>query len=315
MNLKKVSLIMDEIIKLREVTKIYNRNEVVSNVSMDIKRGQIYGFLGPNGAGKTTIMKMLLNLVKPTTGIIEVFGETLNTSSCYYLKRIGNIIEYPIFYDKFSVMENLRLHCEYMGFYDYKEIDEVLKLVHLDKTGSKPVAEFSLGMKQRLGIARALITKPELLILDEPINGLDPMGIKEMRELFLKIKKQYNTTILISSHIITEIEQIADVIGIINNGKIIKEVTMKDVRKENLQYIEIQVDDLKKAVTILDSKFRTNNFKVISDSGIRIYDETISPKNLCRELVLSGVNVYGVTSKSDNLEDYFMNLINGGIQQ
>ncbi|WFR58508.1 ABC transporter ATP-binding protein [Anaerocolumna sp. AGMB13025] len=306
---------MEEIIKLREVTKTYNQNEVVRNVSMDIKRGQIYGFLGPNGAGKTTIMKMILNLVKPTSGIIEVFGEVLNTSSCSYLKRIGNIIEYPVFYDKLTVMENLKLHCDYMGFYDYKEIDEVLKLVHLDKIGPKPVTEFSLGMKQRLGIARALLTNPELLILDEPINGLDPMGIKEMRELFLKIKKQYNTTILISSHIITEIEQIADMIGVINNGKIIKEVTMKDIQKENLQYIEISVGDQKKAVTVLDSKFQTSNFKVVSDNSIRIYEENISQKDLCKELILSGVNVYGITSKSDNLEDYFMNLINGGIEQ
>ncbi|MGB8451973.1 MAG: ABC transporter ATP-binding protein [Anaerocolumna sp.] len=303
---------MDNIIKLRDVTKKYGHNEVVSNVSMDIKKGQIYGFLGPNGAGKTTIMKMILNLVKPTSGIIEVFGEVLNMTSCSYLKRIGNIIEYPIFYDNLTVMENLRLHCEYMGFYDYKEIDKVLGLVHLDKVDKKPVTEFSLGMKQRLGIARAMITKPELLILDEPINGLDPMGIKEVRELLLKIKKQYNTTILISSHIITEIEQVADVIGIINNGKFMKEVSMKEVRKENLQYLEVQVDNLKKAVTLLDSKYRTNNFKVISDSSLRIYDETITQMDLCRELLLSGITVYGVTSKSDNLEDYFINLINGG---
>lgn len=170
-------------------------------------------------------------------------------------------------------------------------------------------------MKQRLGIARAMITKPELLILDEPINGLDPMGIKEVRELLLKIKKQYNTTILISSHIITEIEQMADVIGIIDSGKFIKEVTMEDVQKENLQYLEILVDNLKKAVALLDMKFNTKNFKVVSDNSIRIYAENISQKDLCKELVLSGVNVYGVTSKSDNLEDYFINLINGGMNQ
>ncbi|WMJ86515.1 ABC transporter ATP-binding protein [Anaerocolumna sp. MB42-C2] len=306
---------MDDMIKLQEVTKKYKYNEVVSNVSMSVKKGQIYGFLGPNGAGKTTIMKMILNLVKPTSGIIEVFGDILNETSYTYLKKIGNIIEYPVFYDKLTVRDNLRLHCEYMGFYDYKEIDKVLELVHLDKAGKKPVTEFSLGMKQRLGIARAMITNPELLILDEPINGLDPMGIKEMRELFLKIKKQYNTTILISSHIITEIEQVADVIGIINNGKFVKEVTMEEIKKENLQYLEVQVDNLKKAATLLDSRFNTNNYKVVSDSGIRIYDETVTQKDLCKELVLAGVNVYGVTSKSDNLEDYFMNLINGGIQQ
>jgi ABC-2 type transport system ATP-binding protein len=306
---------MDSIIKLQEVTKKYTKEVVVSNVSMDIKKGQIYGFLGPNGAGKTTIMKMILNLVKPTSGIIEVMGEVLNMTSCSYLKRIGNIIEYPIFYDKLTVMENLKLHCEYMGFYDYKEIDKVLELVHLDKVGKKPVTEFSLGMKQRLGIARAMITKPELLILDEPINGLDPMGIKEVRELLLKINKNYNTTILISSHIISEIEQVADVIGIINNGKFIKEVALAEVQTENLQYLEVQVNDLKKAVTVLDTKFNTNNFKVVSDSGIRIYDENIKQMDICKELVLAGVSVYGVTSKSDSLEDYFINMINGGTNQ
>ena len=191
---------------------------------MHVKKGEIYGFLGSNGAGKTTIMKMITNLIKPTSGSIEIFGETLTHNSYDVLKRMGTIIEYPIFYEKLTAKEILDLHCEYMGYYDKKEIDYVLDLVKLTNTGEKPVKDFSLGMKQRLGIARAIITKPELLILDEPINGLDPIGIKEIRELLKMLCKEYGITIIISSHILGEIEQIADTIGIIHNGRLIREL-------------------------------------------------------------------------------------------
>ena len=200
---------------------------------MHVKKGEIYGFLGPNGAGKTTIMKMLTNLIKPTSGDIEIFGDKLTDTSYEVLKRMGTIIEYPIFYEKLTAKENLLLHCEYMGYYNKEAIDQALQLVYLTNIEDKPVKDFSLGMKQRLGIARAIMTKPELLILDEPINGLDPIGIKEMRDLFKMLCKEYGITILISSHILAEIEQIADTIGIINNGRLVEEISMENINRNS----------------------------------------------------------------------------------
>jgi ABC-2 type transport system ATP-binding protein len=218
------------ILQARNLTKVYQGYEVVSEVNMNIKAGEIYGFLGPNGAGKTTIMKMMTNLIKPTSGEVVLFGQKVTNDSFGLLRRVGSIIEYPIFYDHLTAQENLELHCEYMGSSNRLSVQEVLDLVNLHRIEKKAVKEFSLGMKQRLGIARAMITKPELLILDEPINGLDPIGIKEIRDLFRKLCEEHNTTLLISSHILGEIEQIADTVGVIRDGKLLEEVSMDTLR-------------------------------------------------------------------------------------
>lgn len=191
---------MSYILRTNSLIKAFDNEEVVSNVSMNIKKGEIYGFLGPNGAGKTTVMRMITNLIKPTSGEIELFGEKLTDTSYEVLKRIGSIIEYPVFYDKLTGRENLELHLEYMGYHDIRAIDKSLELLNLKNIDKKLVKDFSLGMKQRLGIARAISTKPELLILDEPINGLDPIGIKEIRDLLKMLCKEYGITIFISSH-------------------------------------------------------------------------------------------------------------------
>lgn len=303
---------MENIIQLKNVSKSYKGKEVIRNVSMDIKGGQIYGFLGPNGAGKTTIMKMILNLVKPDTGTIEVFGEMIGADSYQYLKRIGSIVEYPVFYNHLTAYENLKLHCEYLGYYDYAKIGETLALVELTGIEDKHINEFSLGMKQRLGIARAMLTNPQLLILDEPINGLDPIGIRQMRELLLRLKREFNTSILISSHIITEIEQLADTIGVINDGILLREVTLDEIRAAAVQYMNIQVDDTEKALAVLDLEFGGINLKVIDTDKIRIYNDKITKDQISRQLILSGVNIYEMTVASDSLEDYFFDMINGG---
>ncbi len=237
---------MTYILKTNQLTKSFKGKEVVSEVNMHVRKGEIYGFLGPNGAGKTTIMKMLTNLIKPTSGEIEIFGEKLTNTSFEVLKRMGTIIEYPIFYDQLTARENLSLHCEYMGYYDNEAITQALELVKLHNIEGKKVKDFSLGMKQRLGIARAISTKPELLVLDEPINGLDPIGIKELRDLFKILCKDYGITLLISSHILAEMEQMSDTIGIIQNGKLIKEVSMKSINGKQTEYIEVQVQNIKK---------------------------------------------------------------------
>jgi ABC-2 type transport system ATP-binding protein len=303
---------MSYIIKTNQLTKAFKGKEVVSNVNMKVKKGEIYGFLGPNGAGKTTIMKMLTNLVKPTSGEIEIFGEKLTNTSYEVLKRMGSIIEYPVFYDRLTARENLELHCEYMGYYDKKAIDAALDLVKLKNIEDKSVKDFSLGMKQRLGIARAIITKPELLILDEPINGLDPVGIKELRELFHMLCREYGITMLISSHILGEMEQIADTIGVIRDGNLIKEVSMEEIQEQNKEYIELAVNDVKKAFYVLDEILHLTNFKVIDGSRFRIYDTGASQSELSKTLILNGVLIEEINKKNHSLEDYFLTLINGG---
>jgi len=303
---------MNYILRTTNLSKKYKHNEVIKNVNMNVKKGEIYGFLGPNGAGKTTIMKMVVNLVKPSLGEIEIFGEKLNNKSYETLKRIGSIIEYPVFYDKLTGRENLEIHCEYMGYYDKSAIDKALDLVNLKGIDNKPVKDFSLGMKQRLGIARAIITKPELLILDEPINGLDPLGIKEMRDILKMLNKEYNITILISSHILAEIEQVADTIGIINKGSLIKEVSMESVRESNTDYIEIVTKDCTKAAFILENDLNISNFKVIDNGLIRIYDLKLSQKYISKVLILKDIEIEAISRKNNTLEDYFLNLLNGG---
>lgn len=302
---------MSDIIVLEDVTKSYRGTEVVKSVSMRVKQGEIYGFLGPNGAGKTTVMKMILNLAKPDMGNIRVCGEVIQKDSYEYLRNIGSIIEYPVFYEKLNAWKNLKLHCSYMGFYNEKRIREVLDMVDLKGVDNKPVGEFSLGMKQRLGIARAMITSPKLLILDEPINGLDPIGIKQIRQLLMKLKSTCGTTILISSHIIAEIEQLADTIGVIDQGILTKEVSMSEIHHDCLQYLEIEVNDIHKAATVLDNTFDHLNFKIISENRLRIYDTDIQSE-ISRELVMAGVGILNMVYKNDTLEDYFMHTIMGG---
>lgn len=303
---------MSYILQTNNLTKTYKNIEVVSDVDLNVKKGEIYGFLGPNGAGKTTVMKMILNLVKPSRGEILIFGQKLTPVSYEVFKRIGNIIEYPVFYEKLTARENLILHCEYLGYYNKEAIDTALDMVQLKNIEDKSVKEFSLGMKQRLGIARALITKPELLILDEPLNGLDPLGIKEMRMLFKMLKEDYGITLLVSSHILGEIEQIADTVGIIKDGHLIKEVSMENIRLENVAYIELQVDDMKKAAFVLNEMLKKSDFKIIDNNIIRIYDLTFSEGEISKELIMKGVLLTKINKKENTLEDYFMKIINGG---
>ncbi len=302
---------MSYVLKTNQLTKVFEGKEVISGVNMHVKKGEIYGFLGPNGAGKTTIMKMITNLIKPTSGDIEIFGEKLTDTSYDVLKRMGTIIEYPIFYDKLTAKENLYLHCEYMGYYDKKEIEHALDLVNLHNVENKKVKDFSLGMKQRLGIARAILTKPELLILDEPINGLDPIGIRELRDLFKMLCKEYGITLLVSSHILGEMEQMADTIGVIQNGKLIKEVSMKSINGKQTEYIEIQVQDVKRAAYVLENKLRITNYKIMSESMIRVYEVTATQQAISKALIMNDVEIESINKKHSSLEEYFLNLVNG----
>lgn len=220
----------DFAITSKGIMKSYDGKEVLKNCTMTVEKGQIYGLLGPNGAGKTTTFKVLTGLITPSAGEAQIMGFDVVRDKIKIQRIIGSIIETPLFYDHLSAKDNIKIHLEYMDTYN-RDIEELLKLVGLPNTGEKPISQFSLGMKQRLGIARALSHKPKILILDEPINGLDPIGIIEIRELFISLVKKYGVTILISSHILPEIEQIADVIGVIVEGRIVQEVSMDKIRE------------------------------------------------------------------------------------
>ncbi|PSA91366.1 bacitracin ABC transporter ATP-binding protein [Bacillus atrophaeus] len=298
-------------VNINGLTKTFQGKEVVSNVNMHIRKGEIYGFLGPNGAGKTTVMKMLTSLVKPTGGEIEILGHKLTNTSYKVLGRIGSMIEYPIFYEKLTAQENLELHCEYMGYHDKNSIQEVLGMVNLKNIEDKAVKTFSLGMKQRLGIARAIITKPELLILDEPINGLDPVGIKEIRHLFQVLSKEYGMTLLISSHMLSEIEQIADTIGVIRDGRLLEEVSMDKIRGQNTEYIELVTMNRTKACFVLENELGIANFKILNEKTVRIYDSDASQAAISKALILNDIDIESINKKYTSLEDYFLSLING----
>ncbi|MGI6006634.1 MAG: ABC transporter ATP-binding protein [Ruminococcus sp.] len=299
---------MPYILQTNNLTKTIGGKDLVKNVNLHIKKGEIYGFLGPNGAGKTTVMKMITNLWKPTDGNIEIFGETLTPQSYEVLKRMGSIIEFPTFYNHMTGYENLRLHCEYMGYYKHDSIENALDMLDLTDAAQKPVKNYSLGMKERLGIARAILCKPELLILDEPTNGLDPAGMKQIRDLLKTLCEEYGITIMVSSHILSEIESIADTIGVINHGMMIKEIGMKEIEEMSLAYIELTVANPKKAAYVLSDKLGISNFKIIENNTIRIYDQHISAQELSKVMALNDVEVMALGKQSETLEDYFLKM-------
>ena len=299
---------MPYILQTNNLTKTIGGKDLVKNVNLHIKKGEIYGFLGPNGAGKTTVMKMITNLWKPTGGNIEIFGETLTPQSYEVLKRMGSIIEFPTFYNHMTGYENLRLHCEYMGYYKHDSIENALDMLDLTDAAQKPVKNYSLGMKERLGIARAILCKPELLILDEPTNGLDPAGMKQIRDLLKTLCEEYGITIMVSSHILSEIESIADTIGVINHGMMIKEIGMKEIEEMSLAYIELTVANPKKAAYVLSDKLGISNFKIIENNTIRIYDQHISTQELSKVMALNDVEGMALGKQSETLEDYFLKM-------
>lgn len=222
---------MNYAIEATNVCKSLGNKLILSDITIHVQQGAIYGFLGANGAGKTSFLKILMGLWNMDSGSVALLDHNLKQGYEVY-RHIGSIIETPVFYKDYSAQKNLEIHCDYLDKSGYKKINKTLQLVGLSEEGAKPVKEFSLGMKQRLAIGRALLADPKLLVLDEPINGLDPHGIKFLRELLCKINRSLGTTIVISSHILEEVAKIADVIGIIHQGKMLAEIPMKAVGKE-----------------------------------------------------------------------------------
>lgn len=297
-----------EILKVQNLTKKYGKKECVSNLNMTINKGDIYGFIGRNGAGKTTTIKMLVGLSEPTNGKITLF-ESNNLNK--YRRRIGTVIEAPAFVPHFSARENMYLQWLLLGNKDISIIDKTLELVGLSNVGRKKAKNFSLGMKQRLGIAMTLMGNPEFLILDEPTNGLDPEGIIEVRELLLKLNKEKNITILISSHILSELSRLATRYGIINEGKLIDEFTSEELEKRCLSSLIISVDDANKAGEIIKAELNSNNFKIVDNNTIELYDFINEPGKVNSILSKGDVIVETIAKNKADLESYFMKVIGG----
>ena len=299
------------VLKTYNITKKYGEQLAVDNVNMTIKKGDIYGFIGQNGAGKTTLIRLITGLIHKTGGEIELLGATGEAELNKSRTMIGSLIETPSFYTNMTARENLEVSRLVRNIPGKKCIDEVLELVGLKDVEKKKVKNFSLGMRQRLGIANALMGNPKLLILDEPINGLDPMGIVEIRELLKKINKEKDMTILISSHILSELSELATTYGIISNGKLIEEITSEELAEKCRQYIDLKVDDTSRAVTLLERELGISDYEVLEDKKIKVFSNLDNVGEVNSILSKSGVIVESISIKGENLEEYFMNKIGG----
>ena len=300
---------LDYVIETKNLSKKYSSTPVVDSVSMHVEKGKIYGLLGKNGAGKTTTMCMLLNLTYPSAGEILLFGKDPEKCSQVYSK-IGSIIETPGFYENLTAYENLKVISKIRGDYDSYHISSVLRMVGLDGHESKKFRDFSLGMKQRLGIAAAIMHSPELLILDEPINGLDPFGIKEMRALLKRLSHEFGITILISSHILSEIENLADVIGFMDNGVLIEEVTRDELYAKLDKYVEFEVSDVNLAVSILKKlELKEGEDFTVSDNAISLYTHLEMRDKFNALFVKAGIDVRKVNLCEENLEEFFTRFV------
>ena len=299
---------ISNVLQIKNLQKEFKDTQVVNLSSLSVQQGEIYGFLGPNGAGKTTTMKMILSLISRTAGEIEVFGQSIGTDK-QYLNQIGSMIEEPSYYPNLTGYENLLVFQKILGF-DQKNIQETLKIVGLDqpKNKKKLVKDYSLGMKQRLALAFALVKKPRLLILDEPTNGLDPAGIHEIRELIIKLAKEQGITVFISTHILSEVEHIADRVGIINHGQLVYEGEIRKIQSN--KWLEVRGDfrGRREAISQVLFGYPCKMLEIQEDKLklTNLADQQIS--SLLRDLIVEKVPIYEVKQEQETLESIFLNL-------
>ena len=299
------------VIETRDITKVYGEQTVVNKVNLHVQKGRIYGLLGRNGAGKTTIMKMILGLTAITSGEVDVFGKNIKGNERRIYPRIGAIIETPGFYPNLTGTENLEIFAKLRGTAQPNAVKEALDVVGLPYRDKKLFSKYSLGMKQRLGIANAILHDPELLILDEPTNGLDPIGIAERRNFILSLSKERGKTILISSHILSEIAMLADDIGIIHGGVLLEESSFAALERKNRKYIQIQVSDPKRATLVLEQQFGLRQYEIEDDACIRLYDTDADIAAINKALMLENIAVISSQMCNDSLEDYFKKVTGG----
>lgn len=319
------------VIETTGLSKKYSKRLVVNSIDMHVEKGKIYGLLGKNGAGKTTTMCMLLNLVHPSSGEMLLFGKNPRKHSKEVYSNIGSIIETPGFYENLTAYENLKIIAKLRGNYNPLNVKLVLEMVNLDKETSKKFKDFSLGMKQRLGIAAAIMHNPELLILDEPINGLDPIGIKEIRDLLKRLSHEYGTSILISSHILSEIENIADVIGVMDNGVLIEEFSRDELHDKLNKFVEFEVSDIDLAISLLnktglkegidysykrslgeyidDLDSNAESSKITVGGTIHLFTNLDLRDQFNALFVNSGIDVRKLNLCEENLEEFFTRLV------
>lgn len=299
------------VIETHDLTKKYGSQVSVSHLNIHVKRGRIYGLLGRNGAGKTTTMRMLLGLTAPTSGEVSIFGKSFVGNEKKLLPRIGCLIESPGFYPNLTATENLKIFAELRGLKNPNYIKGALELVNLPYRDKKLFSQYSLGMKQRLAIALAVMHDPELLILDEPINGLDPIGIAEVRDFIRELCDARGKTILISSHILSEISLLADDVGIIDHGTLLEEESLKELEEKNEKYIHFCVSEAQKAAQIITRAFRSNNFRLADENNLYLYDTDLPVASLTRAFVEAGIDVQEAHLCEDTLEDYFKRITGG----
>lgn len=296
------------VLKANGLTKKYGKQVALDSANMEVHRGDIYGLIGRNGAGKTTMMKIICGLTNPTSGEFEIFGKS-GTEVEKERSRIGCLIENPAFFGYMTAYENLRYYCYQKGIVNLKQIDEVLELVGLMEARDKKFKAFSLGMKQRLGIAFALLDNPELVILDEPINGLDPIGISELREVFVRLAKEKGVTIVISSHILSELYATADHFLFVEKGHVLKDYTKEQLDTECSKCLVLKTNNTKKAATVLEMVLDVNDYKVINDEEIRIYKLDIDIPMVSKRLIENDVAVLGLFEAGVSLEEFFKQLV------
>ena len=299
---------MEYILKTNKLKKYYGKFRALDGLTMNVPKGSIYGFVGKNGAGKTTLIRLICGLQFPNDGEFRLYNVKNNDNKINVVrKRMGAVVETPAIYPEMTAYDNLKIQFDILNIKNYDEIDDLLKLVNLDDVEDKLAKNFSLGMRQRLGIAVALCGNPEFLVLDEPINGLDPEGIVEMRNLLIKLNKERNITILISSHILDELSRIATYYGFIKDGKMVKEISAEEFEKECKHTIKLEVDSSKLEAVLKKEKY---NYKLISDRCVELYGNVeITP--LVLMLHKENINVLKLTESDESLENYFFNLLGG----
>lgn len=299
------------VLETSELSKYYGPNLVVDSVNLHVKKGEIYGLLGRNGAGKTTIMKLIMGLVQITKGEVYAFGKDITKEAKYVYPRIGCLIESPGFYPNMSAYENLQIFAELRGSVHQHSVKDALEIVGLSPDSKKTFSKFSLGMKQRLGVAHAIMNEPELLILDEPTNGLDPIGIAEIRSFLKQLSVERDISILISSHQLSEIERIVDSIGIIQGGNLLEEHDYRELLRRNKKFIQLEVSDVQKAMIILEQKLGTDSISIENAGVIRVNNTDVEPRILNRMLNENGVYVNEIFTSKMNLENYFREVTGG----
>lgn len=301
----------ENVLVTRGLTKRYGHTAAVDGVNMAIEKGQIYGLVGRNGAGKTSIIRMATAQAVPTAGDLELFGSSGPQELGKMRARTGAMVETPSFYPYLTARQNLEYYRLQRGIPGKAVVDEALEYVGLKDTGKKKFKHFSLGMKQRLGLGLALMNRPDLLLLDEPINGLDPEGIVEFRNILLDLNRSRQTTILISSHILTELSNLATHYGFLDNGIMVEQISARALAEKCRACIELKVDDAAKAALLLEQELGVRDYEVLPGNIIRLYCHLDEPQRVTQLIVNGGVALHALENKGANLEDYFLALIGG----